>query len=421
MSYSEKMLADLEAGKMESAQKNFDLAVKNDDDQILYSLAEELYAMGFIQQAQTIYEKLLKKYPDEDQLKTTLADIAVTNGKNDEALNYLSQIKPESNAYAESLLTQADVYQTMGLYEVSESKLQEAIKLFPDEPVMTFALAELYFAIGDYQEALDLYQELKQQGIDNFSQVNITARIAASLAQLGKFEEAMKLYDQINEAELTQDDKFSKGVVEFQSQKYKDAIVTLSELAEEDPNYTSLYLYLANAQEKNGELDAAMRTVQTGLGLDMYNVNLAKLGVDLSQKLNNEELSEEMLKKILTVEPNNTVALLELSNLYILQNENQKNLDLLNEVQSAEEDIDPQFYWNLAHSLAAEDKLEDAQANYLLAYQNFKNNPDFLKELGDFFISIGRIAEAKSSLKRYLQFVPTDFETQERYNSLTDA
>ena len=120
MTNSEQMLTALEDNNLEQAQTYFQQALVADEPDTLYSLAEELYAMGFLEQATTIYQQLLAQFPEEDQIRTTLADIAVSNGQYDDALNLLADITPESNAYAESLLTAADVYQTMGLPEVSE-------------------------------------------------------------------------------------------------------------------------------------------------------------------------------------------------------------------------------------------------------------------------------------------------------------
>ena len=51
MTYSEQMVDQLEAGKLKEAQNSFKLALINDDDDMLFSLAEELYALGFLQQA----------------------------------------------------------------------------------------------------------------------------------------------------------------------------------------------------------------------------------------------------------------------------------------------------------------------------------------------------------------------------------
>ena len=90
MTYSEQMLDQIDVGQLEEAKKSFAWALRKDDDDTLFSLAEELYGLGFLNQAQRIYLKLLEKYPDEDVLRTSLAEIAIDNDHNDEALTYLN-------------------------------------------------------------------------------------------------------------------------------------------------------------------------------------------------------------------------------------------------------------------------------------------------------------------------------------------
>ena len=133
MSYSEKMLDQLNAGQLEAAKKSFAWALRKDDDDTLFNLAEQLYGLGFLHQAQRIYLKLLDKYPDEDEIKTSLAEIAIDGGHNDEALAYLSQVSSSSPAYLQSLLVAADLYQTEEQFEVTEEKLREAYEIAPTD------------------------------------------------------------------------------------------------------------------------------------------------------------------------------------------------------------------------------------------------------------------------------------------------
>ena len=147
-SYAEKMLNAIEMGQLDEAKKDFAWALRQDDDEVLFSLAEQLYALGFLQQAQRTYLKLLDRYPDEDELRTALAEIAIDNGNNDEALAYLAQIKPDSDAYLQSLLVAADLYQTEEQFEVTEEKLQTAYQIAPDEPAVLFALGEYSTRLG---------------------------------------------------------------------------------------------------------------------------------------------------------------------------------------------------------------------------------------------------------------------------------
>lgn len=49
---------------------------------------------------------------------------------------------------------QADLYQTEEQFEITEAKLNEAYRMAPDEPAVLFALAEYYYLIGKFQEAI---------------------------------------------------------------------------------------------------------------------------------------------------------------------------------------------------------------------------------------------------------------------------
>ena len=95
MSYSKKALDQLEGGQIDDFKKSFQQALDNDSDDLLYSLAEELYSLGFSNYSNTIYEKLFKKYPDDDGLKINLAELAIDDDKDDKALNYLSQVSSD--------------------------------------------------------------------------------------------------------------------------------------------------------------------------------------------------------------------------------------------------------------------------------------------------------------------------------------
>ncbi|SUP59266.1 Uncharacterised protein [Weissella viridescens] len=55
-SYAERMLNELELGQTEDAKKSYALALRHDDDDTIYSLAEELYGLGFSNQAKRAYQ-----------------------------------------------------------------------------------------------------------------------------------------------------------------------------------------------------------------------------------------------------------------------------------------------------------------------------------------------------------------------------
>lgn len=419
MTYSEKALEALKKGDMNQFNDDIKNAKENDSDDMLYSLAEELYSLGFLNDSLDIYKGLLKKYPDEDELRTSIADILISEGKIDKALNYLSEIKPDSPNYVNALMVEADLYQTQEMYSVSEHKLLEAEKIDPDENVIKFALAELYFSTGQFDKAIPIYLGLIKQGELNISSVNLVERLGVAYANAGHFEQAIGYLEQIKPIDMTPDVKFETGFTYLQLKDYAKAIEMLKQLREDDPQYASLYPYLGEAYIEMNEPENALKVYQEGMSVDQYNVNMYIRAADVAAKLSEEDLALKYLKEGHKVDPDNMELIIKLSNLYVKQGEYQKNVDFLAQYVKSEE-TDPQIYWNLAVSYAHLEKYDEAQKYYQRALPYFDDNPDFLHEAILLFRENGQIKETIKLLKRYVKLVPTDDEMAYMLEDLED-
>ena len=83
MTFAEKTLDLISKGQIDEAHKEFGWSLRKDSDDMVYSLAEELYSLGFTKWAKRAYEKLLERHPDADEFRTSLADIAIGEGNDD--------------------------------------------------------------------------------------------------------------------------------------------------------------------------------------------------------------------------------------------------------------------------------------------------------------------------------------------------
>jgi tetratricopeptide (TPR) repeat protein len=409
MTYSEKMLDQLSSGQLDDAKKSFASALRHDDDDMLYSLAEELYGLGFVRQAQRTYLKLLERYPDENQLRTALADIAIDEGNNDEALSYLDQIKPESNAYVQSLLVAADLYQTQELFEVSEQKLIEAYNQAPEEPVVLFALAEFYYMMGQYETAIPYYFSLIEQGETNFAQVDLAGRLGISYAQSGKFETAIGYLKQVKPEFQSSDIRFQTGFTQLQLKQYEAAIEVFKDLQEQDPQYATVYPYLAQAYEKLERYSEALTALQEGLGVDQYNEQLYQQAAAVASHLDDEDLMERYLSKAHGLDPENIAITIEYSNLLLKRRKYAQNIELLLPAVKSDQ-TDPQIYWNLAVSYQDQDQYDQAQKYYDAALPYFNDQPEFVKQTVYFYREMGQRETMLEQLKKYVQLVPDDSE-----------
>lgn len=409
MSYSAEMLAALSAQKLKQAQKKFEQALKFDDDQTLFSLAEELQALGFDQQSEQIATRLLKKYPDADDVRLILAEIAINRGQIDKAQTLLDKIKPSSAVYPQSLLTAADFYQTLNLLEVSEQKLLTAKKLMPQEPAVLFALGELYLSMGRFQEASHYYQTLLDQDVQDFAQVSIEQRLAEALAGDGDYESAAQHYEHLTRNIATDDQLFHLGVLYQNLKQPQKAIKTLSRLQEQHKDYSALYRPLVESQLKLGQNVAALKSAQTGLSYDQYNLDLYRLGAQAATRSDNLPKAKILLQTGLKIDPTATTLTLMLAELLLQEDDAAGSISLLAPL-AKKDDVDPQVDWLLGRAYQQHDQLDAARTAFFQAYPNYQRDPQFMRDFIHFLQHTAMKKELKSALHQYLHLVPDDPE-----------
>ncbi len=123
----------------------------------------------------------------------------------------------------------ADLYQMQGLFEVSEQKLLQAKSMLQDEPVIDFALGELYFTQGSYAKAVPYYEETAKERHE-IGGVNVHQRLAESLSAAGEFEEAISWYEKAAAEHTEPNTIFGYGFTAYQAGMVKTAIKRLSDL-----------------------------------------------------------------------------------------------------------------------------------------------------------------------------------------------
>ncbi|PDP78239.1 tetratricopeptide repeat protein, partial [Porphyromonas gingivalis] len=127
--------------KLENLDSRVNEAITTDNDDALFILGETLYNFGLMPQGLEVFRVLYQKYPDESELLIYFIEGLMSENQTDEALEYLSYVEPSP----EKLLLEADLYQQINMMEVAIDKLQEALELEPNDPIIHFALAEMLY------------------------------------------------------------------------------------------------------------------------------------------------------------------------------------------------------------------------------------------------------------------------------------
>lgn len=379
----------------------------NDDEK--FTISELYLKWGFLDEAEKILTELLKKYPDESDLKLSLADIYIEKEDDASAINVLAEIEEDDPAYVQALLQLADLYEAQGLFEVAEQKLFAAKQKLPNEVIIDFALGELFYSIGEFNKAVIYYEKVAKEH-DTLADVSIKDRLAESLAGIGEYERAL---DYFKTGSDESPDKFFKyGVTAEQAGRNDIAISCWKRVLELDPYYHSVYENLANALKEEGMLEEAYDMAKQGLEQDSFNKELYLTCAKLARELDNDEEVEEYIREAVALDPDFLEATLFFLEFLKEEDRHSDIIELLTSIKSTGS-ADPMYDWELARAYREEELYDEALASYRDAYLNLYEDTDFLKEYGYFLTEEGRKAEAIDVFKKYLAILPHDYTVEE--------
>jgi tetratricopeptide (TPR) repeat protein len=413
-----KILTLLENGQHKQAKSEYNEVLTHGNPDEKYLLGEEMFQLGFLEEAKRLFEDLLKIYPDEGELLVLLAEVLIESGNEEQATLILERIGETDPSFVQSLLLLADLYQIQGLYEVCERKLLKAKSIMPNEMVIDFALGELYSELGEITKALKAYETVLSEQSE-IAGVNINQRMAELLSTSGAFEEALPYFEKSLSEKLEINTLFGYALTAFQAGYNRTAIEKFLELKELDPEYHSLYLPLAKAYESEEELANSFNACLQGIDHDEFNKELFFYGGKIALKLGKEEDAERLLREALAIDPGFSEAAITLDNLFLKQERFDQVIELLSSIEIQEEN-EPQFLWDTAF---AYQKLEDytkAMEKYESAYPFFKEDEIFLTDFGYFLMEEGKNGRAAEIFKQLLKNDPSNEEYLDLLERLTD-
>ena len=378
----------------------------NDDEK--FTIAQIYMDLGDLFKASSIIEDLLKKYPNENELKLALSHIYIELEQDEIAINILMEINEEDPYYIEALIQLADLYQAQGLFEVAEQKLKEAKNREPNEEIIDFALGELYFSIGEYKHAIMYYENIFPK-TEKIANVSLYDRLGEAYSATGEYEKALHFYKEDND---DPEKLFRYGMTAYQADRNDIATKVWEHVLELDPYYHTAYLYLAKAYEANGRIEEAYKIAQKGIEKDEFNKELYFLTGTLAHKIGHNIESEKLMRMAIHLDSDYKQAVLYLIQFYKEEENYESVIELLNEIKSSGAD-DPLYDWELARAYVETESYVDALNYYKEAYNNLNQDSEFVKEYGYFLVEEGRRKEAIPVFNHYLTLEPLDGEVEE--------
>lgn len=405
----------MQDGDLQKIDQLLEPFLMNAEPNAQYEIAELFMHYGYLQQANRTLEHLQFLFPEEAQLIIDRANVMMEIGEEDEALELLLSVDTESPEYPQALLALADYYQMQGLFEVAEKRINEAVELLPNEPLLQFAKAELLFETGRFTEAARIYDEL--YALDkNFAGVSLAARLAEVYRAGAGYEKALDYYMEALEDEVSPDMLFGSAYAAFQTEKYELATKQLEDLKELDPDYFSAYLLLAESYAMLEDNKRAYQAIQEGLARDEYDKALYLFAGKMALKNNLPNEAVEHLQQAVALDPEYMEAILVLMSIYSKEEQYEAIIELYEQLEKE------QFDWTALAPFVAEaynqdEQFEKAYVIYKKAYNDFKDDEVFLEAYSYFLIEDGKRDEAKEVVKRLMTLQPTEQQWIDLYES----
>jgi tetratricopeptide (TPR) repeat protein len=416
MNVLEKAISAIESGSVELGLEQLAKLEKNADHQLKHDIAELYHELGHVEKAKKIIDELLMLYPDEGSLYAFAAELLIDMDEEDEAIEMLLEIKQEDPAFLQAQLLLADLYQMQSLDEVAEQKLLLAAQAAPNETIISYGLGEFYLERGDYIKSIP-YLKKAVHASERLPNVHVELLLADAYSASGQFEDALKYYERGLKNHLDPNALFGYGFTAFQVGDMILAIEQLEALMALDPDYSSLYPYLAKAYEAEGRLDDAFETLERGMKIDEFNESLYIHAGKLSFKKQNPVEGETLLRKVIALNPSNVEAVQTLA-AYLKHTESYEELLELMEHMREYGEEDSLYTWYEATALKEQDDYEKANERYREIEEVYKDDVDFLEEYGYFLLEFGMRDQAISNFKKVIEYQPEREDISELLENL---
>lgn len=125
------------------------------------------YRNGQLDRAQTLYERVLEREPDNAVARNGLGLVAMARGRYEEALDNLLPLLSGFQHDPNFLFNLGSIYKALGDYPNAIDVLEQALELVPDNPPVLAALAESLLKEGRFDAALPHTRRIVEIKPDN--------------------------------------------------------------------------------------------------------------------------------------------------------------------------------------------------------------------------------------------------------------
>jgi tetratricopeptide (TPR) repeat protein len=431
--------------------------------QVLSSVPDEgrsakMYsALGYTYEQQKQYKEAINSYRraielDRDNLDAIrgLAENLMNDGQTEAALEQYKVIADANPEDAQTYLHMAEIYRKSGKFDLALENLKKAETMVQDSIEVPYNMAAVYQAQGRYDDAAQTLQDLLKktekpdssytQGERNNRAVFLE-RLGTVYRDQGKYPEAVDVFRKMV---ALGDDNTVRGYQQIidtyrEAKQWQQATAVAKEAVQKLPNDRGLQMVYAGQLADTGQPDKALAEVKSMLkgtpeDRDVYitlaqmNTRLkrwddAQAALDKAEALSTKaedkeyvyflrgssferqkkyEQAEEMFRKVLTIDPQNSMTLNYLG--YMLADRGNKLEEALTLIKKAV-DLEPAngaYLDSLGWAYFRLGKFDQAEEALVKASQRIGSDPTVQDHLGDLYQRTGRLKLAAVHWERAL-------------------
>ncbi len=232
------------------------------DPRSILLLAETYLAQGRTQQAIGMLEGELAKNPDREDLRLSLANIALRSADYPLAIKELTTLSTKRPGRADLFIRLGETYRQAGNYKAALESFKKAREIAPNDGNAHQMFALMLEATGQGDKAKPVYEQILKVQPDNVVALNNLAFIMAesgsdldqalTLAQRAK----QKLPNDANVADTL-------GWIYIKKNLSDDAIKIFRDLVQKNPTHVTWRLHLAMALYQKGDKLQARKELDT--------------------------------------------------------------------------------------------------------------------------------------------------------------
>lgn len=259
------------AGKRDIAKGAYEVAIAEggagpDAARSYVALAQLLRQEGALDDAAKLLTEASSKLPDSSLLRKALGDVALSQGRYQQALDEFRAARKLDDADVGALFSIGVCQRKLGQFEEALKTFDEVAAFDKDLPGLPLERGLLLEQSGKTQEALAEYESALERAPDDpdlMLRVGC-ARVAAQDAKAAQsiLEKVLEKRPRLAEAH------HCLGRAYFEAEKYIEALQSLRRSTELDPNRAEYFVYVAWVANAAGQVALAEQAVDTALSKD---------------------------------------------------------------------------------------------------------------------------------------------------------